>query len=145
MSHVVVRRRLSILIAHAALLAVVGSIGPAAAQAKPTTLHLNAVVYDLHKTARVYSSRERLFVGTSKVGEDSSRCVLVSKIVQCTGSYTLAHGTLKIAGTLTSPTDPLRITLKITGGTGSYKGAHGTVVTVYNKTETKAKETLTFS
>jgi hypothetical protein len=131
--------------ADAALLAVAGSIGSAVALAKPTTLHLNAVVYDLHKTARVYSSRERLFVGASKVGEDSSRCVLVSKTVQCVGSYTLTRGTLKIAGTLTTPGNPLRITLKITGGTGSYKGARGMVVTVYNKTETKAKETLTFS
>jgi hypothetical protein len=93
--------------AGAALLVVAGSIGSAAALARPATLHLNAVVYDLHKTARVYSSRERLFVGTSKVGEDSSRCVLVSKTVQCTGSYALAHGTLKIAGTLTAPTETL--------------------------------------
>jgi hypothetical protein len=106
-------------------------------------LHLSAVVFDAHKSKGVFSSKEKLFQGTAKVGEDASRCAESSKIaVRCTGSYTLTHGTIQFSGTISNASNTNRLT--ITGGTGGYKGARGTVLTEYNKAGTKAKETLTF-
>jgi hypothetical protein len=128
----------------AALLAGVTCAFSAAAWATPPTLHLTAVVYDAHTSGHVFSSKERLFQGTTKVGEDSSRCTETSSTAtRCVGSYTLKHGTIQFSGTISNASDTNR--LKITGGTGTYKGAHGTVLTEYNKAGTKAKETLTFT
>jgi hypothetical protein len=111
--------------------------------AVPATLHLSATVYDAHTSKGVFSSKEKLFQGTTKAGEDSSRCTKTSETaVRCTGSYTLTHGTIQFSGTISNASNTNRLT--ITGGTGSYKGARGTVLTEYNKAGTKAKETLTF-
>ena len=113
------------------------------AWAVPPTLHLNAIVYDAHWSMRVYSSREKVFEGTTKVGEDYSRCTETSKTaVHCVGSYALKHGTIQFSGTISNESDTNRLT--ITGGTGTYKGARGSAVTEYNKLGTRAKETLTF-
>jgi hypothetical protein len=113
------------------------------ASATPSTLHLNATVYDTHQGKGVFSSKEKVFQGTSQVGEDSSRCTERSKtMVHCIGSYTLTHGTIQFSGSISSSSNTNRLT--ITGGTGTYRGARGTVLTEYNRTGTKAKETLTF-
>jgi hypothetical protein len=114
------------------------------ASAVPSTLHLNAVVYDVHTSkGGAVSSKEKLTQGTKAIGEDSSRCTPASKTtVRCAGSYTLTNGTLQISGTIPRAGDVNH--LAVTGGTGSYKGARGTVVTEYNKAGTKAKETITF-
>jgi hypothetical protein len=126
------------------LLVGVVSVFPAVASATPSTLHLNAVVYDVHTgKGEVVSSKEKLTQGTTRVGEDSSRCTPASKTtVRCVGSYTLTHGTLQFSGTIPRSGETNR--LSVTGGTGVYKNARGTVVTEYNKAGTKAKETITF-
>ena len=127
-----------------ALVAAAASACSAVAWATPPTLHLSATVYDTHTSGHVFSSKERLFQGTTKVGEDSSRCTETSSTAtHCVGSYTLTHGTIQFSGTISNASDTNR--LKITGGTGTYKGARGTVLTEYNKAGTKAKETLTFT
>jgi Dirigent-like protein len=117
---------------------------PAIASAKPATLRLSAVVYDVHSgQGEVITSKEKLSQGVGSVGEDSSRCTPVSKTtVHCTGSYKLTHGTLQIAGTIPRVANTNH--LSVVGGTGAYKGARGTVVTEYNKPGTRAKETITF-
>jgi hypothetical protein len=127
------------------LLATVASSLPAAASAKPATLRLSAVVYDVHTgQGEVVSSKEKLSQGGASVGEDSSRCTPVSKTsVHCTGSYELTHGTLQFGGTIARSGAANR--LAVLGGTGDYKGARGTVVTEYNKAGTRAKETITFT
>jgi len=126
-----------------ALLAGVTSAFSAAAWATPPALHLNAIVYDTHTSMHVFSSKEKLFQGTTKVGEDSSRCTETSKTAtHCVGSYTLKHGTIQFSGTISNASDTNRLT--ITAGTGTYKGVRGTVLTEYNKAGTKAEETLTF-
>jgi hypothetical protein len=132
--------RLSVAILLASLLAG----GVSVASAAPPTLHLNAVVYDVHTSKDgVVSSKEKLTQGTTAIGEDSSRCMPASKTtVRCVGSYTLTRGTLQISGTIPRTGDVNH--LAVTGGTASYKGAHGTVVTEYNRAGTKAKETITF-
>ena len=105
--------------------------------------HLTAYVYDAHTSGRTFPSREKLFEGSSKVGEDYSRCTEVSRrSTHCVGAYTLSHGTIQFSGTISTPSDTNR--LSITSGTGSYKGVRGTVLTEYNKAGTKAQETLTF-
>jgi hypothetical protein len=115
----------------------------AVSQASVATLHLRALVYDVHSSKGVFSSREKLFQGNTKVGEDYSRCTEVSKhLTHCVGSYALDHGTIQFAGTISNASDTNRLT--ITGGTGRYKATRGTVLTEYNKAGTKANETLTF-
>jgi hypothetical protein len=115
----------------------------AASQAAPAALHLTAYVYDAHASRGAYSSREKLYEGSKKVGEDYSRCTEVSaSATHCVGSYTLLHGTFQISGTISTSSDTNR--LSITGGTGSYKGVRGTVLTEYNRAGTKAQETITF-
>jgi hypothetical protein len=138
------RRRSIAILAVAPLLAGIGTALPAVAVAAPSTLHLNAVVYDVHTgNGEVVSSKEKLTQGTTPVGEDSSRCTPASKTtVRCTGSYTLKHGTLQFSGTISRSGATNH--LSVTGGTGSYKNARGTVVTEYNRAGTKAKETITF-
>jgi hypothetical protein len=134
----------SVAILLASLLAGAGSTLPSAASAAPPTLHLNAVVYDVHTSkGGAVSSKEKLTQGTTAIGEDSSRCTPASKTtVRCVGSYTLTHGTLQISGTIPRAGNVNH--LAVTGGTGSYKGVRGTGVTEYNKAGTKAKETITF-
>jgi hypothetical protein len=139
----ILRRRSVVIFVTTALLAGVASAFSAGAGATPATLHLNAIVYDTHTSMHVFSSKERLFQGTTKVGEDSSRCTETSSTAtHCAGSYTLKHGTIQFSGTISNASDTNRLT--ITAGTGTYKGVHGTVLTEYNKAGTKAKETLTF-
>ena len=138
-----VRSRSVVILAAAALLAGVASAFSAVAWATPPTLHLNAIVYDTHTSMGSFSSKEKLYQGTTKVGEDRSRCTETSKTaVHCVGSYTLKHGTIQFSGTISNASDTNRLT--ITGGTGTYKGVRGTVLTEYNNAGTKAKETLTF-
>jgi hypothetical protein len=111
--------------------------------AHPATLHLTATVYDGHTSKGVYSSKEKVYEGTTKLGEDSSSCTKkTSSTVRCTGSYKLRRGTILFAGTISNASDTNR--LSITGGSGAYKGARGTVLTEYNRTGTRAKETITF-
>jgi hypothetical protein len=116
-----------------------------ASQAAPAPLHLTAYVYDIHSGKGVYSSHEKLYEGSRKVGEDYSRCVEASnhRSTHCVGSYTLSHGTVDFSGTISTASNTNR--LSMTGGTGSYKSARGTVLTEYNRTGTKARETLTFT
>lgn len=137
------RRSIAALLA-VSLLAGACSTLPAVASAVPATLHLNAVVYDVHTSkGEVVSSKEKLSQGSTAVGEDSSRCTPASKTtVRCVGSYTLTHGTLQFSGTIPRSGETNR--LSITGGSGAYKNARGTVLTEYNKPGTKAKETITF-
>jgi hypothetical protein len=140
----ILRRRSTLISVTSAVLAGVTCAFSAAAWATPPTLHLSATVYDTHTSGHVISSKEKLFQGTTKVGEDSSRCTETSSTAtHCVGSYTLKHGTIQFSGTISNASDTNRLT--ITGGTGTYKGARGTVLTEYNKAGTKAKETLTFS
>ena len=114
------------------------------ASGHPATLHLTATVYDVHTIKGVYSSKERVYEGTTKVGEDSSSCTKeTSSTVHCTGSYKLKHGTILFSGTISDTSDTNRLT--ITGGTGSYRNARGTVFTEYNRLGTKATETITFT
>src|ERR1700759_3841135 len=138
-----IRSRSAAILLAASLLAGGGSALPSAASAAPSTLHLNAIVYDVHTSkGGVVSSKEKLTQGTTAIGEDSSTCTPASKTtVRCVGSYKLTHGTLQISGTIPRAGDVNH--LAVTGGTGSYKGARGTVVTEYNKAGTKAKETIT--
>jgi hypothetical protein len=118
------------------------AVATTAACATPPTLHLNAVVYDIHESGRVYTDKEKLFQGTTRVGEDSSRCTKLSKSsYRCSGTYTLPHGTLQFSGTVPLGSNHLAIT----GGTGIYKGVRGTVATDFNKAGTQAKETLSFT
>lgn len=56
------------------LLVTIPSTFSAVAEATPATLHLSAIVYDTHQSKGVFSSKERVFQGTTKVGEDYSRC-----------------------------------------------------------------------
>jgi hypothetical protein len=115
----------------------------AVSQAAPASLHLTAYVYDAHASGGAFSSREKLFEGSRKVGEDYSRCTEVSaRSTRCVGSYTLSQGTIQFSGTISTAGDTNR--LSITGGTGSYKDVRGTVLTEYNRSGTKAQETLTF-
>jgi hypothetical protein len=109
-----------------------------------TTLHLSATVYDVRKSTVVYSSKERVDEGATKLGEDSSTCAASSPdTFRCLGRYTLTSGTIQFSGTISNASNTNR--LKITGGTGRYKGARGTVLTEYNSAGTKAKETLSFN
>jgi hypothetical protein len=126
------------------LLVTAASTFETVAEAIPATLHLSAMVYDAHWSDRgVYSSKERVFQGTTKVGEDYSRCTEASRTaVHCVGSYTLQHGTIQFSGTISNASDTNRLT--ITAGTGNYKGARGTVLTEYNKAGTRATETIRF-
>jgi hypothetical protein len=125
------------------LLVIAASTFSAVAEAIPATLHLSAIVYDTHQSKGVFSSKERVFQGTTKVGEDYSRCTEASRTtVHCVGSYTLQHGTIRFSGTISNASDTNR--LMITAGTGSYRGARGTVLTEYNKAETKARETISY-
>jgi len=116
-----------------------------ASQAAPAALHLTAYVYDTHSAKGVFSSREKVYQGSRKVGEDYSRCTEASnrRSTHCVGGYTLSHGTIDFSGTISTTSDTNR--LSMTGGTGSYKDARGTVLTEYNKAGTKALETITFS
>jgi hypothetical protein len=128
----------------AALALLAAAVLPAVAVARPPTLHLTATVYDVHSSKGVVSSKEKVYSGTTKLGEDSSACTKkASSTVHCTGSYRLMHGTFTFAGTISSTGDTNR--LAVTGGTGSYKGVRATVLTEYNKAGTKAKETVTFT
>jgi hypothetical protein len=117
-------------------------LGVVGANAALPTLHLNAVVYYIHFGKRGGpTSKERLYEGAKRVGEDFSRCAPVSKTMfHCVGSFAFARGTLQVSGTVPAGDNKLAIT----GGSGIYKGARGTVSTDYNNTYTKAKETLTF-
>ena len=120
-------------------------IGTTAQPASATlpTLHVSASVYDKHATPGTFSSREKLTQGSTRIGEDFSRCTSNSKTtVRCSGSYTLSGGTFQIAGTISNDSNTNR--LEITGGTGRYKGARGSVLTEYNRAGTSAKETITF-
>jgi Dirigent-like protein len=138
------RRRSVTIVLAASLLVGAGSTLSSAASAAPSTLHLNAAVYDVHTSkSGVVSSKEKLTQGTTAIGEDFSRCAPASKTtVRCVGSYTLTRGTLQISGTIPASGDVNH--LAVVGGTGAYRSAHGTVVTEYNKAGTKAKETITF-
>jgi hypothetical protein len=128
----------------AALALLAAAVFPAVAVARPPTLHLTATVYDVHSSKGVVSSKEKVYSGTTKLGEDSSTCTKkTSSTTRCTGSYKLMHGTFTFSGTISSTGDTNR--LAVTGGTGSYKGVRGTVLTEYNKAGTKAKETITFT
>ena len=121
------------------LLVIAASTFSAAAEAIPATLHLSAIVYDTHQSKGVFSSKERVFQGTTKVGEDYSRCTEASRTTfHCVGSYTLQHGTIRFSGTISNASDTNRLTI------GSYRGARGTVLTEYNKAGTKARETISF-
>jgi hypothetical protein len=114
------------------------------AAAHPATLHLTATVYDVHTGEGVYSSKEKVDEGSTKLGEDSSSCSeKTSSTFHCTGSYKLTHGTILFSGAISNKNNTNRLT--ITGGTGSYKGARGTVLTEYNTAGTRAKETITFT
>ena len=114
------------------LLVIAASTFSAVAEAIPATLHLSAIVYDTHQSKGVFSSKERVFQGTTKVGEDYSRCTEASSTtVHCVGSYTLQHGTIRFSGTISNASDTNRLT--ITAGTGNYKGARGTVRTEYRQ------------
>ncbi|HXN37490.1 MAG TPA: hypothetical protein VN892_05605 [Solirubrobacteraceae bacterium] len=127
----------------AALALLAGAVLAAPASAHPATLHLNATVYDVHASKGVYSSKEKVYERTEKLGEDFSSCTQpTSATYHCTGSYKLMHGTILFSGTISSSSNTNRLT--ITGGTGSYKDAKGTILTEYNKAGTKAKETITF-
>jgi hypothetical protein len=123
---------------------VLALVGPITAAAALPTLHLTAIVYDARLLPNgAVSSREELTEGRHLVGEDFSRCQPNSKrTVRCTGSYTLTQGTIRFAGTIPKVGDKNR--LMITGGTGPYKHARGNVLTEYNRTGTRAKETITF-
>jgi hypothetical protein len=135
-------RRPSIPAVAALALITAGGTFSAVAAAHPATLHLTATVYDVHTVKDVSSSKERVYEGSMKVGEDSSTCTRkTSSTAHCTGSYRLTDGTIRFSGTISS-SNTNRLT--ITGGTGSYKGARGTVLTEYNRLGTKAKETITF-
>jgi hypothetical protein len=129
--------------AQVALPLLVAAVLPALASAHLATLHLSATVYDGHTSKGVYSSKEKVYEGSKKIGEDSSSCTKrSSSTVHCVGSYRLTHGTISFAGTILNSSDTNR--LAIISGTGSYKGARGTVSTEYNKAGTKAKETISF-
>jgi hypothetical protein len=114
------------------------------ASAASATLHLSAIVQKPKSLGGgAYTTKEELFEGTRRIGEDVSRCSETSRNsneFRCTGSYTLTRGTIDFAGTVRSGSNRLAMT----GGTGAYRGARGTVQTEYNKTSTRAKETLTF-
>jgi hypothetical protein len=125
-----------------ALLAAATTFSTVAA-AHPATLHLTATVYDVHTVKGVSSSKEKVYEGATKLGEDSSSCTKkTSSTVHCTGSYKLSHGTIQFSGTISNSSNTNRLT--ITGGTGSYRNARGTVLTEYNRLGTMAKETITF-
>jgi hypothetical protein len=129
--------------AQVALALLVTMVFPAVAGAHLATLHLSATVYDGHTSKGVYSSKERVYEGAKKIGEDSSSCTKrSSSTVHCVGSYRFTHGTISFAGTISNSSDTNR--LAIISGTGSYRGARGTVSTEYNKAGTKAKETISF-
>jgi hypothetical protein len=141
----VIVRHLARTPARASLLAAaVASVAASVAGAAPATLHLNAVVEKPKSSSgATYTTKEELFEGTRRVGEDVSRCTETSSdsnLFHCVGSYTLTHGTIKFSGTVKSGNNRL----SMTGGTGAYKSARGTVLTEYNKAGTRAKETLSF-
>jgi hypothetical protein len=113
---------------------------PTGVTAHPATLRLTATVYDVHP----YSSKEKVYEGTTKVGEDSSTCTKrTSSTIHCIGSYKLTNGTILFSGTISNSSNTNR--LAITGGTGRYKNVRGAVLTEFNKAGTKAKETITFA
>jgi hypothetical protein len=116
-----------------------------ASQAAPASLHLTAYVYDTHTGKGVFSSHEKVYEGSRKLGEDYSRCTEASnhRSTHCVGSYSLSGGMIDFSGTISTTSDTNR--LSVTGGTGSYKNARGTVLTEYNRAGTKARETLTFT
>jgi hypothetical protein len=135
-------RSRSILASLVAPLGAAALLSPPLAGALPATIHLTATVHAGRCTGGVCPSRETVFEGTTRVGEDSSRCTQISKIqFHCVGSYALRRGTITFAGT-TGISNSNR--LAISGGTGAYRGVRGTVLTEFNKAGTKAKETLTF-
>jgi len=124
----------------AALLSAVAAL-PSVASATVVTLHLNAVVFGVHEGKGVFLSRERVSDGKGLVGEDSTRCVSISRSkIRCHGIYTLPQGTIRFSGTQPRFTDSNL--LAITGGTGAYAGAHGIVLTQFNRSGSRAKELL---
>jgi hypothetical protein len=126
-----------------ALAVAVFSAFSAVALATTRTLHLTAVVYEHSSKGGVYASKEKVFEGATRVGEDSSRCTAISHSqTRCVGSYTLKQGNITFSGTITIGDNTNR--LAIVGGTGAYKDARGTVLTEYNSAGNRAKETLTF-
>jgi hypothetical protein len=130
----------------ATILVVSVAIAASTSQAAPAPLHFSAVVYGKHTSSDgTFSSHERLSVNGKRVGEDFSRCMRVDggHDYRCSGSYTLAHGTIAFSGEI--PAGKNSNTLNVTGGTGSYKHARGHVHTVYNAAGTRATETITFS
>jgi hypothetical protein len=111
------------------------------AEAHPGPLHFNAVIHKPGRQGKVLTSKETLYESGKVVGQDVSRCTETpSSRLQCRGTYTLHNGTIRFAGTIGFGNNRI----PITGGTGTYRGAHGTVSTIFNKTETRATETLMF-
>lgn len=83
----------------------------------------------------------RVALRANDLGRIETRLLGASR--RCTGSYTLAGGTLDISGTI--PTTSDTNTLELTGATGRYKHARGHVRTTYNAAATRAVETLTIT
>ncbi len=124
----------------AILLATVATF-PTAASAAVVTLHLNAVIFGVHESKGVLYSSERVSDGKGLTGEDSTRCIFISRSrIRCHGIYKLPNGTILFGGTQPRYSDSNL--LSITGGTGAYAGAHGIAFTQFNRTGKRAKELL---
>jgi hypothetical protein len=115
---------------------------PSAAFAKrPLTITTFATRTSDHHAGKTVTFRETLRGRTGKVlGHDVVSCTSTSaSAATCRATFTLAKGTLKVAGTVRS-SRPESI-LRVRSGTGAYKGRTGTIVLLF-RSSTQALETI---
>jgi allene oxide cyclase-like protein len=99
--------------------------------------------YDFSAGDVVIVSRDLYTQHGARAGSLKLVCIATSQTTQqCTGTETLAGGTLEVAGISTPAPNA---TVAITGGTGSYRGARGTSTSTdrHGNNDT-ADQTITF-
>jgi hypothetical protein len=115
---------------------------PAALAARrPLTINTFATRTSDQRSGKTVTFREALRAPTGKlVGHNVVSCTSTSaSAARCKATYTLAKGTLKVAGTVRS-SRPESV-LQVKSGTGAYKGRTGTIVLLF-RSSTQAQETI---
>jgi lipopolysaccharide export system protein LptA len=104
----------------------VGLPASAAASSSATTISAVAMQQTSKTSGKKLTFTESLTSGVKVIGHDRVTCISNgSTSATCTALFTLARGTISVAGkvSFTAPSS----TLRITGGTGAYKGKKGTL------------------
>jgi hypothetical protein len=130
------------LLAHLALVCALVLPPAALAARRPLTITTFATRTSDHRAGKTVTFREALRAPTGKlVGHDVVSCTSTStSAARCKATYTLARGTLRVAGTVRS-SQPESI-LRVLRGTGAYRGRTGTIVLIF-RSSTQAQETIT--